>query len=125
MEALDKTWQLKRLNLSDVDVTDCPAVGHLATEHKVVFKIEGNLALNIIEQVGHLLCCYCALLTPNYITGVDSMDKCPDCKVELSEVQCKVCLNVIDKDLDEDHMNIAHHSSLFANPKEVNILIGL
>ena len=83
MEALDKTWQLKRLNLSDVDVTDCPVVGHHATEHKVVFKIESNLALNIIEQVGHLLCCCCALLTPNYITGVDSMDKCPDCKAKL------------------------------------------
>ena len=38
-------------------------------------------SLSSSEQVGHLLCC--ALLTPNYITGVDSMDKCPDCKAKL------------------------------------------
>ena len=83
MAKLDNPWLGCQEEDIHRDSQHQDVVGHLATEHKVVFKIEGNLALNIIEQVGHLLCCCCALLTPNYITGVDSMDKCPDCKAKL------------------------------------------
>jgi len=38
---------------------------------------------------------------------------------EFSEAQCRVCDKVIDQDLDEDHMSIAHPRSLFADPMEI------
>ena len=53
VEALDKTWQLKRLNLSDVDVTDIPS----RTKFVVIeyMKLAGNYTMEEIEKVANYL----------------------------------------------------------------------